>query len=87
EIISRACVRVGLPQPAKVTAVPTIALRGAQKPRYYGPFPREADRTRRALTHAILEFEEPVLGPVLLGAGRYSGLGLFRPVRSEAHDG
>lgn len=86
DVIRQACERIGLPQPAKVTVVPTIALSGAQKPRFYGPFPREANRTRRALTHAILEFDRPVLGPILLGAGRFSGLGLFRPIRPEALD-
>lgn len=32
----------------------------------------------RELTHAVITFAEPVAGPVLLGAGRYSGLGLCR---------
>jgi CRISPR-associated protein Csb2 len=28
-----------------------------------------------------VQFEKPVVGPVLLGAGRYHGLGLLRPFR------
>jgi len=28
-------------------------------------------------THAIITFSEPVVGPVLIGAGRYVGLGLM----------
>jgi CRISPR-associated protein Csb2 len=36
----------------------------------------------RQLTHAVVQFPEPVRGPVLLGAGRFVGLGLCR-----AHDG
>lgn len=31
-------------------------------------------------THAILIFDRPVVGPVLLGAGRYRGYGLCRPL-------
>ena len=31
--------------------------------------------------HAEVRFAEPVQGPVLLGNGRYAGLGLMRPVR------
>jgi CRISPR-associated protein Csb2 len=29
-----------------------------------------------------VEFDQPVTGPVLLGAGRHVGLGLFRPERT-----
>ena len=32
-----------------------------------------------ALWHAMVEFAEPVAGPLLLGDGRYLGLGLMRP--------
>jgi CRISPR-associated protein Csb2 len=32
----------------------------------------------RQLTHAVLQFENPVSGPVILGAGRFLGLGLCR---------
>jgi CRISPR-associated protein Csb2 len=32
--------------------------------------------------HVELHFRDPVAGPILLGAGRYFGLGLCRP-RSE----
>lgn len=34
----------------------------------------------RMLTHAVIRFSEPVVGPVMLGAGRYLGLGLCRPL-------
>lgn len=34
----------------------------------------------RPLTHAMIQFAEPVAGPVILGAGRYFGLGLLRPI-------
>lgn len=45
-------------------------------------FPRLArkDGSECRHTHAILIFSRPVVGPVLLGAGRYRGYGLFRPV-------
>jgi len=33
--------------------------------------------------HAILIFSEPVVGPLLLGAGRYRGYGIFRPLHGE----
>ena len=34
-------------------------------------------------SHAILVFERPVVGPLLLGAGRYRGYGLCRPLSEE----
>ncbi len=37
----------------------------------------------RQLTHAVFQFEEPVRGPVILGAGRFVGLGLCRAVDPE----
>jgi CRISPR-associated protein Csb2 len=45
-------------------------------------FPRLArkDGSQCRHTHAILTFSQPVVGPVLLGAGRYRGYGLCRPL-------
>jgi CRISPR-associated protein Csb2 len=34
-------------------------------------------------SHAILIFNEPVVGPLLLGAGRYRGYGLCRPLSGQ----
>jgi CRISPR-associated protein Csb2 len=39
-----------------------------------------ASLASRALTHAVIRFSEPVAGPVILGAGRFVGLGLCRPL-------
>jgi len=35
------------------------------------------------LTHAEIRFAEPLDGPLVLGDGRWLGLGLFRPIREE----
>jgi len=35
--------------------------------------------TPRACVHAEITFDEPVRGPVLIGAGRYFGYGLCLP--------
>jgi CRISPR-associated protein Csb2 len=82
--IRRACARIGLPYPHDVEVLPAAPVAGASKAQQYPPYPEASDRTRRVLTHVRLEFAEPVRGPILLGAGRYVGLGLFRP---EATDG
>jgi CRISPR-associated protein Csb2 len=35
----------------------------------------------------VIEFAEPVCGPVMLGAGRFVGLGLFRVLGSAESGG
>ncbi len=49
-------------------------------------FPRlqRKDGSEYRHTHAILVFSQPVVGPVLLGAGRYRGYGLCRPLSGGA---
>ena len=77
--VTRACSHIGLPEPCRVDVLPAAPWAGAAKARRYPPFPGSAGRTQRVLTHARLVFAEEVRGPILLGAGRYVGLGLFRP--------
>ena len=54
------------------------------KARAYPAFPADPSKHQRVKVHARLEFPMPVAGPVLLGAGRYYGLGLCRPQPEEA---
>lgn len=86
--IAQACLRIGLPEPASVVVLPSVSLAGTEKALRFPPYPPDSGRTRRVKVHAELIFSTPVAGPILLGAGRYQGLGLFRPVREdddEAH--
>lgn len=78
ETIAAACRRIGLPTP-RVTVVPAAPVAGAFKARAFPSFPPVVGRTQRVLAHALVEFAEPVRGPLLLGAGRYVGLGLLFP--------
>lgn len=78
-----ACERIGLPRPARVTVVPAAPLAGADKARRFPPFLAGKPPVQRVLVHATLTFDAPVRGPILLGAGRYFGLGLFRPLRGH----
>jgi len=84
-IIATACQRIGL-QPARVEVLPSVTMSGVAKARAFGPFPSAPQRTRRVKVHAYLEFEVPVRGPVVLGAGRYYGLGLFRPLTDNREE-
>lgn len=78
--VIQAVQRIGLPAPIEVDVLRSCVLPGTVKPLHYPRFPIDRKRPQRVLVHARLVFEEPVVGPVLLGAGRYQGLGLFLPV-------
>jgi CRISPR-associated protein Csb2 len=75
-----ATVRIGLPPPIEVDVLRSCVLPGTAKPRLYPRYPSHRDRTQRVLVHARLGFRETVRGPILIGAGRYHGLGLCLPV-------
>lgn len=62
----------------------TIAVQREPFARREAMADRFRDGTRfakHALWHADLTFDRPVAGPVLLGDGRFTGLGLMRPVK------
>lgn len=80
ETVAGACVNIGLPQPADVTILPSGTWPGGLKARLFPPFPPEKAKFRRLLVHARIRFAEEVEGPLLLGAGRFFGLGLCRPM-------
>jgi CRISPR-associated protein Csb2 len=83
-IIAESCTRIGLPRPERVDVLPSVTMPGVAKARSFAPFPVDPRKTRRVKVHALLEFAEPVHGPILIGAGRYLGLGLFRPFHGVA---
>jgi CRISPR-associated protein Csb2 len=80
QIIASACVNIGLPRPASVEVSFAPILPGAQPANAFSPWPQVPGRPPRVRVHADIRFEQRVRGPVLLGAGRYTGLGLCLPV-------
>jgi CRISPR-associated protein Csb2 len=78
-MIARACVRIGLPAPESVQVSSVSAHVGTPTAYEFARLARK-DGSLRRQAHARLRFAEPVLGPVLLGAGRYRGYGLCRPL-------
>jgi len=78
--------RIGLPAPVEVDVLRSCVLPGTAKPRQYPRFPSDPRRTQRVLVHARLLFDEAVRGPVLVGAGRFQGLGLLLPVDDRGRD-
>ncbi|MCC6131340.1 MAG: type I-U CRISPR-associated protein Cas5/Cas6 [Acidobacteria bacterium] len=83
-MIATACAHIGLPRPRDVIATPVSAHLGTPASHAFKKL-RRKDTSERRHSHAILVFDEPVCGPILLGAGRYRGYGVCRPIRiSEA---
>jgi CRISPR-associated protein Csb2 len=81
--ISDACLRVVGVRPASVEVSLAPLISGAQHVRNFLPWPGRPGRTPRVRVHADIRFEAPVRGPLLLGAGRYFGLGLCLPVEDQ----
>ena len=89
--IAGACRNIGLPEPEAVVADKHSAVEGAPSIEISGKSPAwmrwrlPASLASRQLTHAVIRFSEPVEGPVVLGAGRFMGLGLCRPLDGDKH--
>jgi CRISPR-associated protein Csb2 len=79
--IRLACQRACLCEPREVIVTAVSAHLGAPAAHLFPRLLRK-DGSQRRHSHAILIFAEPVCGPMLLGAGRYRGYGLCRPMTS-----
>jgi CRISPR-associated protein Csb2 len=78
DIISHSCTNVGLPSPVCVRVEKTPFFVGSLRAMPgQGGFPRL--RNDRFQVHVQLDFDQPVQGPLVLGAGRFQGYGLMRP--------
>ncbi|NCA71859.1 MAG: type I-U CRISPR-associated protein Cas5/Cas6 [Sphingobacteriia bacterium] len=80
ESIKDACERIDLPRPERVELHPVSRVRGAPRATEFHYLTRKRDGGRMDHTHVSLQFAEPVRGPVLIGAGRFRGYGLCRPL-------
>ena len=83
EAVARSCEHVGLPRPADMRVSLISHFVGARPASDYPTFRQGhgADGgVVRRLVHASIEFAEPVRGPLMLGSGRFLGLGLMRPI-------
>jgi CRISPR-associated protein Csb2 len=72
--ISDSIKALGLPAPVRVEVSRHSPIRAV--PRSNGFRLRKPGRL---YTHAVIEFDRPIAGPLLVGAERYFGLGLCRP--------
>jgi CRISPR-associated protein Csb2 len=91
QLIAKACCNVGLPEPTQIEIHKYAAIKGA--PSAYPArgnrslpdwsFPGSVKFASRPRRHVILQFAEPVEGPVIIGAGRFHGFGLCLPLEEE----
>jgi CRISPR-associated protein Csb2 len=81
KMIEECCSYTGLPKPTKIIPTPVSAHIGAPPAHAFPRLQRKEGGLRRH-THALLIFDEPVCGPVILGAGRYRGYGVCRPINA-----
>ncbi len=80
ESVSAACIRLGLPAPMEISLSRYSSIVGAPPSHTFRAPPQRSGKPRRYYVHATLIFAEPAPGPLLLGAGRYFGFGLCKPV-------
>ena len=83
--MAAACRHAGLPEPEEITLALTPFIKGARPAPDFPPFRqgRGPNPVARRLVHASLVFSQPTAGPLMLGAGRFLGLGLMRPLPDE----
>jgi CRISPR-associated protein Csb2 len=74
--------RIGLHRPRELVKALVSAHLGVPPAHVFPQLVRK-DGGERRHAHAILVFEQRVVGPVLIGAGRYRGYGVYRPVEAE----
>ncbi len=79
EMIAAGCVAIGLPSPREII-VTSVSAHPGVPPAHAFPRLARKEGSERRHAHAILVFDEPVRGPVLVGAGRYRGYGVGRPL-------
>lgn len=84
-VVADACERIGLPRPSDVLLHSNSMHAGVPPAGAFAPLPRKTGGTL-SHTHAVLSFDTEVAGPLLLGAGRFRGYGLCKPLREEARD-
>ena len=82
ESVAKSCEHVGLPRPVDVRVSLVSDLIGTRPARDFPVFKQGSGGggVIRRLVHVSVEFGTEVRGPLVLGSGRFLGLGLMRPV-------
>ena len=75
DIVTQSLVEMGLPEPNRIECENHSPIKGAANARKYC-----SRHGNRFITHSVIEWNKPVSGPLLIGADRYFGSGLCRPL-------
>ena len=87
QTVRKACTNIGLPEPDHVEVVTSSVMAGSAKPRHFGPFPSNRNKTRRVLVHARLRFSSLVRDRSCSAPAATSGLGCAAPwTDGRGHD-
>lgn len=86
ESVKDMCEHIGLPRPREVLIHPVSRVEGVPTAREFPRLVRKSDGGRRSHNHAVIVFDEPVRGPVLVGAGRFRGYGWCRPMNERGDE-
>ncbi len=78
--VKDACRHTGLLEPREVVLSSVSMVEGVPHARDYPKLIRKKDNGKQSHSHALIVFDEPVNGPVIIGAGRFKGYGLCRPM-------
>ncbi|RKS68273.1 CRISPR-associated protein Csb2 [Actinomadura pelletieri DSM 43383] len=81
--VGRSLVRAGLPEPVEWEFSPAAMIPGALHRPRRDTIP--SHRPCKPIVHVRVTFDRPVIGPVLAGAMRYGGLGLFVPAEEKPY--
>jgi CRISPR-associated protein Csb2 len=76
QAIADACSHSGLPRPAEVRVLRRSPFPSVPPAAAFAPYPRVGSGLKRVCVHVELRFAEAVAGPVLIGVGRYFGVGV-----------
>lgn len=82
-IVRDAFARVGLPAPCEIDLHYNAWHIGVPRASAFAAAPGRPGKPQRYHCHIRARFEQPIAGPVLAGAGRYYGYGLFRRLRED----
>jgi CRISPR-associated protein Csb2 len=101
EMLAKACLRVGLSEPAAIDFDTTCWHQGSPRASLkrrlvrghpelldslgglgdgFPPYPAKKTTGIRPQFHAWLQFDKPIVGPIIIGAGRFLGYGLCKPL-------
>lgn len=82
-LVRSAITRLGLPAPVEVALHDVAWHLGVPKAKAFLPASARPGKPQRYHTHVLIRFPDSVQGPIVAGAGRFYGYGLFRPHDAE----